>query len=145
MISWNKIRKMATAFSKRWDSAKSREGCANTMKKWPLIFAACTSMVAVLCTSCVFQETTIRVSNSPDERYSLAVIKRNVDCLSVMPGQGSDVKCVVELRKRENGQIIIRKNVDMLQNVEQIQWGEGTVWINPHCAISYDGKVIGNW
>ena len=75
------------------------------MKKFLLIFPACAGMIAILCVIWMFQETTIRVSNSPDERYFLAVIKRNLDSLSVMPGQGSDVKGFVELRKKESGQV----------------------------------------
>jgi hypothetical protein len=112
---------------------------------WLLIFFACAGMVVILCAIWMIQENTIRVSNSPNERYSLSVIRRNLDSLPVMPGQGSDVKCFVELRKKENGQLILRKSVDMLQNIEQIQWGDGEVWINPHWAISYEGTVIGNW
>ena len=111
---------------------------------WLLIFFACAGMVVILCAIWMFQENTIRVSNSPNERYSLSVIRRNLDSLPVMPGQGSDVKCFVDLRKKENGQLILRKSVDMLQNIEQIQWGDGEVWINPHWAISYEGTVIGN-
>ena len=99
----------------------------------------------IFCARWMFQETTIRVSNSPDGKYALSVIKRNIDSVPVMPGQGSDVKCFAELRRRESGQIILRKVVDMLQNVEQIKWDADKVWINPHCAISYEGKVIGNW
>lgn len=109
------------------------------------IAAASICMLVALCVVWIFQETTIRASNSPDERFMLAVIKRNIDSLPVMPGQGSDVKCFVELRRRDDGQIILRKEVDMLQNVEQIEWDADKVWINPHCAISYDGNLIGIW
>ena len=109
------------------------------------VFMVCCGMIAMLCLSWLFQENTIRIDNSPNGRYSLFVIKRNLDGLSVMPGQGSDVKCVVELREREDGKIILRKTVNMLQNIEQIQWETDAVWINPHCAISYDGGIVGNW
>ena len=114
------------------------------MKTMLLFFLVGASMVAILCAIWMFQETTIRVSNSPDERYSIAVIRRSLNVLPVMPGQSSDVECFVELRK-ENKQVIIRKDVDMVQDIEQIQWGDREVWINPHCAISYDGKIIGDW
>jgi len=99
----------------------------------------------IFCAMWVFQETTIRASNSPDGRYLLVVLKRNLDSLPVMPGQGSDVRCFVELRRRGNGQLILRKDVDMLQNVEHIQWESDRVWINSHSAISYEGKLIGIW
>ena len=99
----------------------------------------------ILCVMWMFQEATIRASNSPDGKYSLVILKRKLDFLPVMPGQGSDVKCFVELRWREDGKIILRKDVDMLQNVEYIQWDADRVWINSHSAISYEGKQTGIW
>lgn len=45
----------------------------------------------------------------------------------------------------DGGQIILRKDVDMLQNVEHIQWDADKVWINTRSAISYEGNAIGIW
>ncbi|MBP5320542.1 MAG: hypothetical protein J6334_06110, partial [Kiritimatiellae bacterium] len=101
------------------------------------------ALFVFICVMWMFQEMAICSSDSPDGRYVLVVMKRNIDSLPVMPGQGSDVKCFVELRRRVDGQIISRKTVDMLQKVEHIQWDADKVWINPRCAISYDGKAIG--
>ena len=115
------------------------------MKRTILVLGLLVGVLIVSCAIWAFQETTIRASNSPDGRYVLVVIKRNLDSLPVMPGQGSDVKCFVELRRKDDVQIILRKEVDMLQNVEEIKWDVDRVWINSHCAISYDGKVTGNW
>ena len=103
------------------------------------------ALFVFICVMWMFQEMAICSSDSPDGRYVLVVMKRNIDSLPVMPGQGSDVKCFVELRRRVDGQIISRKTVDMLQKVEHIQWDADKVWINPRCAISYDGKAIGIW
>ena len=104
------------------------------------------ALIVSVCAIWMFQETTIRVSYSPDGRYVLAITKRNIDSfLFVMPGQGSDIKCFVELRRMDGGQIILRKDVDMLQNVEHIQWDADKVWINTRSAISYEGNAIGIW
>ena len=32
----------------------------------------------------------------------------------------------------------------MLQDVEQIQWEQNKIWINPRFAIPYDGSDLGN-
>lgn len=93
----------------------------------------------------MFQESTVRVDNSPDGRYSLVVLKRNLESIiPVAPGQGSDAKCHVELREQGSGRLIFRKEVAMLQDVGQIQWERNKVWINPRFAISYDGSDLGN-
>ena len=126
-------------------SFNSRESSAVTMKIAILVLALLVGVIALCCAIWACQETKIRVSNSPDGRYVLAVTKRNLDTLTVMPGQGSDIKCFVKLRRRGDGRMILRKGVNMLQDVEHIQWGVDRVWINSRCAISYDGKVIGNW
>ncbi len=98
-------------------------------------------VVTMSCAIWALQEKAICAINSPDERYVLTVFKRNIDSFPVMPGHGSDVRCIVELRRRGNGQLILRKDVDMLQNVDHIQWDADRVWINPHSAISYEGKL----
>ena len=104
------------------------------------------ALIVSVCTIWMFQETTIRVSESPDGRYVLAITKRNIDSfLSVMPGQGSDIKCFVELRRMDGGQKVLRKDVDMLQNIKHIQWDADKVWINTHSAISYEGEALGIW
>lgn len=94
----------------------------------------------------MFQEETVQTSTSPDGRYLLVVLTRNLDSyFPIMPGQGSDVECFVELRKTKRGDIILRKSVDMLQNVDNIQWDVDRVWINSCCAILYNGEPIGLW
>ena len=104
------------------------------------------ALIVFVCAIWMFQETTIRVSESSDGRYVLVITKRNIDSfLSVMPGQGSDVQCFVELRRMDDRQIILRKNVDMLQNINHIQWDADKVWINTRSAISYEGNAIGIW
>lgn len=93
----------------------------------------------------LFQETTVRVDKSPDGRYSLVVLKRNLESIiPVAPGQGSDAKCNVELREQESGRLIFRKEVPMLQDVGQIQWERNKVWLNARFAITYDGSDLGN-
>ena len=115
------------------------------MKIAILVLALLVGIIALCCAIWACQETKICVSNSPDGRYVLAVTKRNLDTLAVMPGQGSDIKCFVELRRRGDGRMILRKGVNMLQDVEHIRWDVDRVWINSRCAIQYDGEVIGNW
>ena len=115
------------------------------MKRTILLLGSLVVVLVLCCTLWAFQETTIRTSSSPDGRYVLVVSKRNIDSLPVMPGQGSDVKCFVELRRREDWQMILRKGVDMLQNIEHIQWDADRVWINSRYAITYEGNVIGEW
>ena len=115
------------------------------MKRTIIVLSLLVSVITLCCLIWMLQETAIYASNSPDEQYVLVVMKRNIDSYLVMPGQGSDVKCFVELRSRVDGQIILRKDVSMLQNIEHIKWDADKVWINSHSAISYDGKLMGIW
>jgi len=93
----------------------------------------------------MFQERTVFASKSPDSKYMFAVLQRNLEYLPVMPGHGSDVECLIELRTCEEGILLFRDNVDMLQNIEQIRWETDKVWFNSRCAIRYDGAKIGSW
>lgn len=115
------------------------------MKKMMLIFATGMLAMVILAAIWMFQETTVRASQSPNGQYLLVVLKGNWESiLPVMPGQGSDAKCHVELRDRESGRRLVRKEVAMLQDVQQIQWEHDKVWINPRFAIPYDGSDLGN-
>lgn len=102
-------------------------------------------VLSILLATWMQHETVVSVSHSPDGQYLLVVLKRNVLSIPVMPGQGSDAECSVELREKGSCRLIARKKVALLQNIEQIQWAAGKVWINPHCAISYEGSALGIW
>ena len=101
--------------------------------------------MVILAAIWMFQETTVRASQSPNGRYLLVVLKRNWESiLPVMPAQGSDAPCHVELREQGSGRLIVRKEVAMLQDIQQIQWEHNKVWLNPRFAIPYDGSDLGN-
>lgn len=115
------------------------------MNRTAIILIVCIIVLGALLVGWMFQERTIFTSESPDGKYMVSVLKRNFECLPVMPGHGSDVKCSIELRTYDEGRLLLRDNVDMLQNIEQIRWETDKVWFNSRCAIRYDGAKIGSW
>ena len=111
-----------------------------------MVLATCCLAIVLCGARWLLQETVVHISFSPDGKYSLSVLERNLDrILPVMPGQGSDGKCCVELRETASRRTIARKDVAMLQLIERIRWDLTGVWINPRCAISYDGTIVGTW
>lgn len=62
-----------------------------------------------------------------------------------MPGQGSDVRCFVELREVQSQRLIFRGELNMMQEIEEIRWEADMVRISRFKAISYGGIKIGNW
>lgn len=123
----------------------SRRGCIGAMKTMKVSCALGMLLLVAIPAIWLFQETTVRVDKSPDGRYSLVVLQRNLESIiPVAPGQGSDAKCNVELREQGSGRLIFRKEVAMLQDVGQIQWERNKVWLNARFAITYDGSDLGN-
>lgn len=90
-------------------------------------------------------EYPIMACTSLDHRYSFTVLRRNIDRFPVMPGQGSDIGCFVELREIHNNRLIFRGKLNMLQEIEEVRWETDSVWINRLKAISYNGLRIGDW
>jgi hypothetical protein len=69
--------------------------------------------------------TEYRVIPSPDGRYKV-VIYSLPQLFPVGPGQGSDANGFVQLQDQE-GHVLQEKDVEMVQNIDQIYWGPGKV------------------
>lgn len=102
-------------------------------------------VVAILGWTWLQMESPVMLCNSLDHRYSLVVKKRNADSVFGMPGQGSDVRCFVELREVQSQRLIFRGELNMMQEIEEIRWEADMVRISRFKAISYGGIKIGNW
>ena|SRR5438128_9541154 len=74
-----------------------------------------------------------RSFSSPDGRFTVTVFRDG--SLFAMPGQAGDSSGVVVLLDRKNGRIVQRRDVDMVQRIDQVLWSSTNVEI----------KVFAEW
>lgn len=71
--------------------------------------------------------------NSPDGKYKIVVTKKST-FFGRSPGQGGDSPGEVRLYNK-NGDVLEKKDVEMVQLVEKVEWTEKNVYI----------KLIADW
>ncbi len=71
--------------------------------------------------------------NSPDGKYKIVVMKTS-SYFGKSPGQGGDSPGEVRLVNK-NGDILQKKDVEMVQLVENVEWSEKNVYI----------KLVADW
>jgi hypothetical protein len=68
-----------------------------------------------------------RTYASPDGRFKMVVYR--IPTASAMPGQTGDAPGFVRLYEQKTGRVLYQKDVEMVQNIDQVEWSSTNLFI----------------